>query len=55
MEKTISELKKELSQEQERYKKLQDELSAHTERESKMTQSMTSVSVAVCCDLFMKY
>ncbi|XP_076764138.1 uncharacterized protein LOC143431352 isoform X2 [Xylocopa sonorina] len=43
MEKTINELKKELSQEREKTKKLQDDLSAYSERESKMTQSMTSV------------
>ncbi|CAK9829077.1 Protein SOGA3 [Anthophora retusa] len=43
MEKTINELKRELSQEREKGKKLHDDLSAYTERESKMTQSMTSV------------
>ncbi|XP_017764379.1 PREDICTED: trichohyalin-like isoform X2 [Eufriesea mexicana] len=43
MEKTINELKKELSQEREKFKKQQDDLSAYMERESKMKQSMTSV------------
>lgn len=45
MEKTITELKKELNQEREKSKKLQDDLSAYTERESKMTQSMKSVII----------
>lgn len=56
MEKTINELKRELSQEREKNKKLQDDLSAYTERESKMTQSMTSVSVieTVHCIQFIK-
>ncbi|XP_043520891.1 myosin-10 isoform X2 [Frieseomelitta varia] len=43
LEKTISDLKKELLQERDKSKKLQDDLSAYTERESKMKQSMTSV------------
>lgn len=43
MEKTINDMKKELSQEREKSKKFQDDLSAYTERESKMTQSMSSV------------
>lgn len=45
MEKTITELKKELNQEREKSKKMQDDLSTYTERESKMTQSMKSVII----------
>lgn len=45
MEKTITELKKELNQEREKLKKMQDDLSTYTERESKMTQSMKSVII----------
>lgn len=45
LEKTICDLKKELLQEQDKSKKLQDDLSAYTERESKMKQSMTSVAI----------
>ncbi|XP_076649379.1 uncharacterized protein LOC143357069 isoform X3 [Halictus rubicundus] len=43
LEKSLNELKKELTQERDRCKKLQDDLSAHTERESKMSQSISSV------------
>ncbi|XP_011863436.1 PREDICTED: GRIP and coiled-coil domain-containing protein 2 isoform X2 [Vollenhovia emeryi] len=43
MEVTISEIKAKLSQEQEKCKRLQDDLSSYTERESKMSQSITSV------------
>lgn len=45
MEKTITELKKELNQEREKSKKMQDDLSTYTERESKMIQSMKSVII----------
>lgn len=45
MEKTITELKKELNQEREKSKKMQDDLSTYTERELKMTQSMKSVII----------
>lgn len=44
LEKTINEMKKDLTQEREKCKKLQDDLSAYTEKESKMTQSMSTVS-----------
>ncbi|XP_033354869.1 trichohyalin-like isoform X5 [Bombus vosnesenskii] len=43
LEKTINDLKKELLLEKDKSKKLQDDLSGYTERESKMKQSMTSV------------
>ncbi|XP_076286807.1 uncharacterized protein LOC143212197 isoform X2 [Lasioglossum baleicum] len=43
LEKSLNELKKELTQERDRCKKLQDDLSAYTERESKMSQSISSV------------
>ncbi|XP_060832762.1 uncharacterized protein LOC132916631 isoform X2 [Bombus pascuorum] len=43
LEKTINDLKKELLLEKDKSKKLQDDLSEYTERESKMKQSMTSV------------
>nr|XP_031826232.1 trichohyalin isoform X1 [Nomia melanderi]XP_031826233.1 trichohyalin isoform X1 [Nomia melanderi]XP_031826234.1 trichohyalin isoform X1 [Nomia melanderi]XP_031826235.1 trichohyalin isoform X1 [Nomia melanderi]XP_031826236.1 trichohyalin isoform X1 [Nomia melanderi] len=43
LEKTINDMKKELTQEREKSKKLQDDLSAYTEKESKMTQSMSTV------------
>nr|XP_012227813.1 PREDICTED: myosin-9 isoform X2 [Linepithema humile] len=42
MEVVINELKEKLSQEQEKCKKLQDDLSSHTERESKISQSITT-------------
>lgn len=45
MEATINELKEQLFEEQETCKRLQDDLSSYTERESKLSQSMTSVSV----------
>lgn len=45
MEEIINELKEKLSQEQEKCKRLQDDLSSYTERESKMSQSITSVSI----------
>lgn len=45
LERTINDLKKELSQEREKCKKLQNDLSGYSERESKMTQSMTTVSI----------
>lgn len=45
METTISELNEKLSQEEEKCKRLQDDLSSYTERESKLSQSMTSVSI----------
>lgn len=43
METAINDLKEKLSQEQDKCKRLQDDLSSYTERESKMSQSMTSV------------
>ncbi|XP_077271634.1 uncharacterized protein LOC143902526 isoform X2 [Temnothorax americanus] len=43
MEVTINEVKEKLLQEQEKCKRLQDDLSSYTERESKMSQSITSV------------
>ncbi|XP_050589212.1 uncharacterized protein LOC126921520 isoform X6 [Bombus affinis] len=43
LEKTINDLKKELLLEKDKSKKLQDDLSGYTERESKMKQSMTSI------------
>ncbi|EFN77052.1 hypothetical protein EAI_02454 [Harpegnathos saltator] len=43
MEATIKELKEKLSQEEEKCKKMQGDLSAYTERESKLSQSITSV------------
>lgn len=45
MEVTINEIKEKLSQEQEKCKRLQDDLSSYTERESKMSQSITSVNI----------
>lgn len=45
MEEITNELKEKLSQEQEKCKRLQDDLSSYTERESKMSQSITSVSI----------
>lgn len=47
METTISTLNEKLSQEEEKCKRLQDDLSSYTERESKLSQSMTSVSTYV--------
>lgn len=47
MEVTINELKEQLFQEQEKCKRLQDDLSSYTERESKLSQSMTSVSIYI--------
>jgi len=47
MEVTINDLKEKLSQEQEQHKKLQDDLSSYTERESKMSQSIISVGIFV--------
>jgi len=44
MEVTINEIKEKLLQEQEKCKRLQDDLSSYTERESKMSQSITSVN-----------
>ncbi|XP_018400064.1 PREDICTED: myosin-11-like isoform X1 [Cyphomyrmex costatus] len=43
METTINEITEKLSQEQEKCKRLQDDLSSYTERELKMSQSITSV------------
>jgi len=45
MEATINEIKEKLSQEQETCKRLQDDLSSYTERELKMSQSITSVNI----------
>lgn len=45
MEGTINEIREKLSQEQEKCKRLQDDLSSYTERESKMSQSITSVNI----------
>lgn len=45
MEVTINEMKEKLLQEQEKCKRLQDDLSSYTERESKMSQSITSVNI----------
>lgn len=45
MEVTINEIKEKLLQEQEKCKRLQDDLSSYTERESKMSQSITSVNI----------
>lgn len=45
MEVTMNEIKEKLSQEQEKCKRLQDDLSSYTERESKMSQSITSVNI----------
>lgn len=45
METIINDLKEKLSQEQDKCKRLQDDLSSYTERESKMSQSMTSVRI----------
>lgn len=45
MEVTMNEIKEKLSQEQEKCKRLQDDLSLYTERESKMSQSITSVNI----------
>lgn len=45
MEITMNEIKEKLSQEQEKCKRLQDDLSSYTERESKMSQSITSVNI----------
>ncbi|XP_014470795.1 PREDICTED: cingulin isoform X2 [Dinoponera quadriceps] len=43
MEATISELNEKLSEEEEKCKRLQDDLSLYTERESKLLQSITSI------------
>lgn len=45
METTINEITEKLSQEQEKCKRLQDDLSSYTERELKMSQSITSVNI----------
>lgn len=45
MEEIISELKEKLSQEQEMCKQLQNDISSYTEKETKMSQSITSVSI----------
>jgi len=47
MEVTINDLKEKLSLEQEQCKKLHDDLSSYTERESKMSQSIISVSIFI--------
>lgn len=54
MEVVINELKEKLSQEQEKCKKLQDDLSSHTERESKISQSITTVSILIL-ELIIKF
>lgn len=45
MEEIINELKEKLSQEQEKCKQLQNDISSYIERETKMSQSITSVSI----------
>lgn len=45
MEEIINDLKEKLSQEQEKCKRLQNDLSSYNEKESKMSQSITSVSI----------
>lgn len=45
MEEIINEIKEKLSQEQEKCKRLQNDISSYTERETKMSQSITSVSI----------
>jgi len=45
METTINEITEKLSLEQEKCKRLQDDLSSYTERELKMSQSITSVNI----------
>lgn len=57
MEVTINDLKEEVSQEQEKCKKLQDDLTSYTERETKMSQSITSVStlISIFFISFMKF
>lgn len=53
MEATINDLKEEVSQEQEKCKKLQDDLTSYTERETKMSQSITSVSILISIFLYL--
>lgn len=58
MEEIINDLKEKLTQEQEKCKRLQNDLSSYNEKESKMSQSITSVSIIffiLMCNLIFSY